>query len=222
MIPSHRLYVFVLAGLNFSSKENNPSYLKCGELGSVVSTHEKKVCKAKFNYLLNNTRRSTTVLIGIVAFFGLVGCSSTPSAANSREALLQGNYVSAFRQYERAAKEGDAAAQNTLGNIYYLGLGRERDFKKAAQWYLSAAKRGEGSALVNLGILLNHGLGIEKDVMKAFACFRLAKKAGNKNAETHMKFLTRMNYITANMVEIGTRRYMDLPSLIESFKIGEP
>lgn len=171
-------------------------------------------------YLLNNKWLTATIICGFAIFLGLVGHWAKRNAADPRENLLQGEYASAFEKYERSAKTGDPAAQNTLGNIYYLGLGVKPDFEEAAQWYLRAAKRGEGYALLNLGILHRHGLGIEKDVVKAFACFRLAKQAGIKNAEDHMNFLTRMNQITAHMVQAAMKNYKDLPSLTKNIKIG--
>ncbi|MEQ8824415.1 MAG: tetratricopeptide repeat protein [Filomicrobium sp.] len=159
-------------------------------------------------------------ICGFAVLVGLGGYWVTRSAADPREDLLQGDYAAAIAKYERAAEEGDAGAQNTLGNIYYLGLGVTRDYEEAARWYLRAAKTGNGPSLVNLGILHRHGLGVEKDILKAFACFLLAERAGIKKAKTHMKFLTRMNYITGHMVEAARENYRELPNLIKNIKIG--
>lgn len=171
-------------------------------------------------HFLNNKWLIATITCGFALVFGFAVHLVKRNTADPREDLLQGKYTSAFEQYERAASNGDAAAQNTLGNIYFLGLGVNRDFEKAAQWYLRAAKGGEGSALVNLGILHRHGLGFEKDVVKAFAFFRLAKNSGVESGETHLKFLTRMNQITANMAQAAMTKYGDLSSLTQSMTIN--
>lgn len=170
-------------------------------------------------HLFNNKWRAGAIF-GFAVLLGMAGYWANLSAADPRENLLQGDYASAFAKFERAAKEGNPAAQNTLGNIYYLGLGITRDYEKAARWYLRAAESGHGPSLVNLGILHRHGLGVEKDILKAFACFLLAERAGIKKANTHMKFLTRMNYITGHMVEAARENYRELPNLIKSIKIG--
>lgn len=181
---------------------------------------DKKATKLMLKYLANNKWHAAVVAAGFAMLFVLVGYWAQHNTADARGSLLKGDYPSAIKQYERAANKGDPIAQNTLGNIYYLGLGVTRNYEEAARWYLGAAKSGYGPALVNLGILHRHGLGVKQDMVKAYACFRLADKIGIKNAETHRKFLTRQNYITAHMVEAAMRNYRDLQSLTNNVKIG--
>lgn len=44
--------------------------------------------------------------------------------------------------HERAAEQGNAEAQNTLGVHYAFGLGVPRDFRMAARWCMKAAAQG--------------------------------------------------------------------------------
>ncbi len=71
---------------------------------------------------------------GIVA---LITCIA-PVRAEERDgdlALLRG-----------AAEDGDSAAQFTLANHYYRGLGVQRDFEKALALYAQAADQGLAAA----------------------------------------------------------------------------
>lgn len=187
---------------------------------ATVRQTEKKATKSMLSYHLNNKWHLAAGTCGLVVFFGLIGHWAYRNAADPRKDLLQGNYTSALEKYKSTANDGDPAAQNTVGNFYYLGLGVERDYEEAARWYLRAAKKNEGAALLNLGILHKHGFGVKQDVVKAFAYFRLADKARIDSAEIHKKFLTRMNYITAHMVEAARTDYGELHSLIKHTKIG--
>jgi len=47
---------------------------------------------------------------------------------------------------QERAELGDAEAQNTLGSMYYKGLGVPQDFAKAMKWYRMAAEQGDDVA----------------------------------------------------------------------------
>lgn len=72
------------------------------------------------------------------------------------------------------AEDGDADAQNYLGEIYERGLGGERDFVEAAKWYELAANQGHASAQFNLGKLHETGQGLQPDPEKALYWYRKA------------------------------------------------
>ena len=74
------------------------------------------------------------------------------------------------------AEAGDAAAQSSLGALYYNGQGVPQDFAKAAHWLRLAAHQGYAPAQFNLGILYDNGQGIPQDFAKAAYWFRLASK----------------------------------------------
>ena len=46
----------------------------------------------------------------------------------------------------KAAKQGDAKAQDSLGHIYYDGNGVVKDHEKAAEWFARAAEQGDAKA----------------------------------------------------------------------------
>ena len=55
--------------------------------------------------------------------------------------------------YRRAAQQGNADAQYSLGNLYLMGEGLEQDDQQAADWYALAAVQGHMSATHNLASL---------------------------------------------------------------------
>ena len=59
------------------------------------------------------------------------------------------------------AEQGDAIAQNILGNRYANGKGVEKDEVEAVKWYLKAAEQGDDFAQFNLSLCYAKGKGVE-------------------------------------------------------------
>lgn len=99
------------------------------------------------------------------------------------------NYASALKIWLPQAKQGDADAQVTLGEIYEKGLGGGvADPALAAQWYLKAAQQGNSRAQVNLGYLYEKGLGVNKDMTTALNWYR--KASGLENSDLQFASVT--------------------------------
>ena len=77
--------------------------------------------------------------------------------------------MTALALYLLAAREGDPAAQNNLGELYETGVDAalERNPHRAALWYEAAARGGFGPAQFNLGRLYVSGTGVEYDLSLA-------------------------------------------------------
>lgn len=70
-------------------------------------------------------------------------------------AYVEGDYKKAHKNWSIGASYGDADAQNSLGNMYYNGIGVNEDIKKAIYYYRLAASNGSIEAKRMLG-LINH------------------------------------------------------------------
>jgi len=92
--------------------------------------------------------------------------------------------ITALALYLLAARKGDLAAQNNLGELYETGAdpGLEKDPHRAALWYESAARGGFAPAQYNLGRLYAAGVGVERDLVAARFWLDLAKERGIANA----------------------------------------
>jgi predicted nucleic acid-binding Zn-ribbon protein len=84
------------------------------------------------------------------------------------------NYATALRIWLPLAQQGDAQAQNYVGEIYEKGLGLEADYALAAEWFRKAAEQGNSRARINLGYLYESGLGVPRDLVTAMNWYRLA------------------------------------------------
>lgn len=87
--------------------------------------------------------------------------------------------------YRKAADQGVAIAQNSLGDCYRYryGVGRH-NFTEAVKWYRKAAEQGNVNAQKNLGGLYYKGVGsIKKDLKEAAKWYRMAAEQGDVGAQ---------------------------------------
>lgn len=70
-----------------------------------------------------------------------------------KKALDEGNYSEAFNCLLPCAEAGNAEAQASVGFLYYMGQGIDRDLQKAIGWLLKAVAQGRGEAAHNLATL---------------------------------------------------------------------
>ena len=95
---------------------------------------------------------------------------------------------------DRPAKQGYAAAQNRLGDMYRWGWGVTKDYKEAARWFRKAAKQGHDGAQWSLGELYRDGLGVVQDLVMAYVWMNVSIANGsNWPPENRDKVLARLN-----------------------------
>ena len=92
------------------------------------------------------------------------------------------DYGEAAEWYRKAADQGLAVAQNSLGWLYENGWGVSRDYAKAIEWYRKAADQGLAAAQNSLGWMCENGWGAPQDCAQAVTWYRKAELQGNANA----------------------------------------
>lgn len=78
----------------------------------------------------------------------------------------------------------DEDALYTLGNIYYIGDGIEKDYQKALNYFILAAKQWNSSAQDRLGDMYRYGHGVPQDNITAYAWYSLAAQEGGDDDAT--------------------------------------
>ena len=88
-----------------------------------------------------------------------------------------------YQEYMVKAEKGDAKAQFTLGNCYYLGQGVTKDYVEAVKWYRKAAEQNNADAQANLGLCYYNGDGVAKDQVEAVKWYHQAAEQNNAQAQ---------------------------------------
>ena len=77
------------------------------------------------------------------------------------------NYQQAIAWFKKAAHQGDAGAQNSLGTMYKNGQGMAQNYQQALMWFQKAANQGSAAAQFNLGAMYYQGQGMAQDYQQA-------------------------------------------------------
>ena len=92
-------------------------------------------------------------------------------------------YTQAEFWYRKAAEQGNADAQESLGRLYDSDQGGFHDYEQAAFWYRKAADQGNSNAEYMLGNLYLEGDGVPQYDTEAAAWYRKAAEQGNADAQ---------------------------------------
>ena len=92
------------------------------------------------------------------------------------------NYAEALKHYKIAADSGSADGLQSLGLLYFKGLGVVVDKEKAFVLFYRSAEAGNAVALEDLGAMFGNGEFVQRDDTKALEYFAKAVAAGNAGA----------------------------------------
>ena len=121
--------------------------------------------------------------------------AGTPSAAQMHQrglvALQASKESEAVEWFRKAAAQGNAGAQYSLGLMYAVGRGGlHKDEAQAVDWYRKAAEQGEANAQNVLGLMYAEGRGrLPKDPARAAEWLRKSAAQGNPLAQANLERL---------------------------------
>ena len=107
-------------------------------------------------------------------------------------------------QYRKAAEQGDADAQFTLGVLYAKGEGVPKDDAEAVRWFRKAAEQGDAAAQSVLGAMYAGGSAVPKDYVLAHMWTSIAVTNGIEQAREFRDKLER------DMTQAEIRRATEL------------
>jgi TPR repeat protein len=105
-----------------------------------------------------------------------------------------GKFSEAFPAILGYAEQGDAEAQNAIGDMYFEGKGIPRNYDSARKWYALSAEQDYPEALDNLGFMHLHGIGMSINELKAASYFAQSLKMNNALGYYHYGVIHRGNH----------------------------
>ena len=129
-------------------------------------------------------------IIAVLAAFLLTALAGTAVAGpyeDGKSAYERFDFAEAERLHRRAAEQGHAKAQFSLGTMYQQGFGvpfdvLPQDYVEAANWYRKAAEQGHAEAQNNLGLMYGIGQGVQQNYVQAHMWYNLAGAQGLEQA----------------------------------------
>lgn len=114
------------------------------------------------------------------------------------EAFNKGNYATAYSEFKKEAKKGNADAQYALGILYASGKGVARDYKEAVKWYTKGAQQGHTHSQYSVGAMYASGRGVPEDYVEAHMWFNIAAALGHKKSSELRNKLT--DHMTSDQI----------------------
>ena len=87
--------------------------------------------------------------------------------------------------------DAEAQAQYQLGEDYYYGNGKRKNYAEAVKWYRNAAEQGHAGAQNGLGDCYFYGNGVKQDYAAAVEWYRKAAEQGNADAQYNLGYCYR-------------------------------
>ena len=101
----------------------------------------------------------------------------------ARDAMEANQFNEAMQLLRPAANAGNADAEELIGILYAMGLGVERDDRRAFEWYLRSAMKGHAGAQSGIGWYYEVGRGLpEIDWVRAYMWYTLSAIGGDPDA----------------------------------------
>lgn len=113
-------------------------------------------------------------------------CLASPALADieqARDMMEAGQFAQAREMLWPAARSGNAEAEELIGVMYAMGLGVERDDRRAFEWYLRSAMKGHPGAQSGVGWYYEIGRGMPApDLVRAYMWYVLSAIGGDPDA----------------------------------------
>ena len=157
-----------------------------------LSQEIKGIINASMKVSKRERAKSVDVFLKDASFSEQSTNFSVDSVITDEETIIasEGNEEVPFEILLKRAEEGDAEAQNELGERYYYGKKVEMNRELAFKWYMKAAKQGNPEAQFNVGWCYAKGKGTDLDDKKAFEWYKKSAAQGNANAQHYLSQLS--------------------------------
>ncbi len=144
-------------------------------------------------------RHIKTLFASGVLALALIDTAIAGPFEDGQAAYRRDDYTEAVRLWGQLADEGNASAQFSLGQMYYIGQGVRRDNAQANAWFRKAADQGFAYAQFDLGVAYEDGgLGVPQDYALAHMWFNLASSPAT-NADLRQMAVQNRDQVAAKM-----------------------
>ena len=118
----------------------------------------------------------------IILLIALLFQVAAADVEKGRQLMEQSLFKEAMIEFLPAAQAGNADAEELIGVMYAMGLGVERDDRRAFEWYLRASMKAHPGAQSGVGWYYEVGRGVAKDLVRAYMWYVLSAIGGDPDA----------------------------------------
>ncbi len=121
---------------------------------------------------------------------GVLSMTAVADIEHARDLMEDNQFVEARAALLPAANAGNADAEELIGILYAMGLGVERDDRRAFEWYLRSAMKGHAGSQSGVGWYYEIGRGLPTpDPVRAYLWYTLSAIGGDPDAVLSLESL---------------------------------
>ncbi len=133
----------------------------------------------------------------------------------------------ALAVWHQQAGQGNAEAQNSIGDCYAYGWGVPKDPAEAMRWYRKAADQRYGDAQFNIGTMYEYGEYVQQDSVQAYMWYSLAIADGKPGNPAAYRFQILSEKMTPKQIAEGKRltaawKPMTAPNVAREKTLSKP
>jgi TPR repeat protein len=137
---------------------------------------------------------------GIALALALLASPAFAELEAARDLMEENRFEEAYEALWPAARSGNAEAEELIGVMYAMGLGRPRDDQRAFEWYLRSAMKGHAGAQSGVGWYYEVGRGLPApDLVRAYMWYTLSAIGGDPDAAISLEEVVKK--MTAEEIE---------------------
>jgi TPR repeat protein len=126
------------------------------------------------------------VIVKAAVLFFLLCLLAVADLAAGLDALKNGDYATALKEFLPLAKQGNADAQNSVGLMYEAGHGVPQDYVEAVRWFRKAAEQGNAKAQFSLAFKYEEGQEVPQNYAEAIRWYSKAAEQGEAHAQFNL------------------------------------
>lgn len=129
-----------------------------------------------------NRRLMAAALVLLASLMPLSAQANT-ALEKARDMMEANQFVEAREALDPLARSGNADAEELIGVMYAMGLGVERDDRRAFEYYLRSSMKGHPGAQSGIGWYYEVGRGLPTpDLVRAYMWYTLSAIGGDPDA----------------------------------------
>jgi TPR repeat protein len=128
-------------------------------------------------------RRLILIALPVIIAIGVYSAALAGPLEDGRAAHDRGDWQTTLKLLQPLADQGNAEAEDKIGDVYGNGQAVPQDYVEAVKWYRKAADQGNADAQTDLCSMYYKGHGVPQDYAEAVQWCRKAADQGNAQAQ---------------------------------------
>lgn len=153
----------------------------------------------------------------VLAVFAAAPVMAGAALEEAQDLMEADRFGEAYEALLPLANSGNADAEKLIGVMYAMGLGVEKDERRAFEWYLRASMKGHPGAQTGVGWYYEAGMGMPApDPVRAYMWYTLSAIGGDPDgAISQDELATRM---TPEQIEEANALVHDYAAMLFPFR----